>query len=397
MNKKTKNHDEVLEAIAEAIDIPDYLDERARARYQSIGEWIDREESTVAHLAPSVYPQGSFLLGTVIRPLGDTDAYDIDLVCKLDQSKSDTTMEKLKEIVGQEIKSYAEAKNMNKEPEEKRRCWTLEYADEAQFHMDILPAIPDTENYRKKLVEVSANDLLSNKKIIENAIAITDKELPQYSDVTIDWPISNPKGYAAWFASKQTNALSTRKALLVESGAYASIDDVPDYKVKTPLQRAIQLLKRHRDSMFEGDENKPISVIITTLAAHAYQGEESLSQALRSILRDMQKFIGNKDGIAWIPNPVNPQENFADKWSETPEKALNFSRWLEEAQNHFGSYLTGSYENIPLPLQESMSEVTIKKIEPLISSFDNKSVSDTLSSEVEHVKTSGPVTKPWCG
>ena len=397
MNNKLKSHNDVLEAIATAIDIPDYMNERACARYQSIGKWLDREESSIAHLAPSISPQGSFLLGTVIRPLGDTDAYDIDLVCKLDQTKTDTTMKKLKEAVGHEVKSYAATNNMQKEPEEARRCWALEYADEAQFHMDILPAIPDIENYRKKLVEASANDLLINTKIVENAIAITDKMLPQYSNITTDWPISNPKGYAAWFASKQIDTFKARKGLLVEQGSYASVDDVPDYKVKTPLQRSIQLLKRHRDSMFEGDENKPISIVITTLAAHAYQGEESLSQALRSILRDMQKFIHNKGGVVWIPNPVNPQENFADKWAEIPEKQQNFFLWLEKAQNHFGSYLANSYENIPLSLQESMSETTIKKIEPLISSSNTKSVSDILLSEVEHVKTSGPITKPWYG
>jgi hypothetical protein len=36
--------------------------------------------------------------------------------------------------------------------------------------------------------------------------------------------------------------------------------------VKTPLQQAVQILKRHRDMMFADDpEHKPISVIITTL------------------------------------------------------------------------------------------------------------------------------------
>ncbi len=397
MNNKLKSHNDVLEAIATAIDIPDYMNERACARYQSIGKWLDREESSIAHLAPSISPQGSFLLGTVIRPLGDTDAYDIDLVCKLDQTKTDTTMKKLKEAVGHEVKSYAAANSMQKEPEEARRCWTLEYADEAQFHMDILPAISDTENYRKKLIEAKANNLLTDTKIVESAIAITDKTLPQYNTLTTDWPISNPKGYAAWFASKQTDALNARKGLLVEQGGYANVDDVPDYKVKTPLQQSIQLLKRHRDSMFEGDDDKPISVIITTLAAHAYQGEESLSQALRSILKGMDNFIDKKDGIKWISNPVNPLENFADKWAETPEKEQNFFLWLGQAQNNFGSYLTGSYENIPLPLQEKMSETTIKKITPSILSLDTVSVSDKLLSEVEHVKTSGSITKPWCG
>ena len=36
---------------------------------------------------------------------------------------------------------------------------------------------------------------------------------------------------------------------LVESRAYAKVDDVPPYEWKTPLQRSIQIMKRHRDVM----------------------------------------------------------------------------------------------------------------------------------------------------
>lgn len=45
------------------------------------------------------------------------------------------------------------------------------------------------------------------------------------------------------------------------------------------------ILKRHRDGMFASRyDERPISVIITTLAAHAYNGEEKIADALYSIL-----------------------------------------------------------------------------------------------------------------
>ena len=31
-------------------------------------------------------------------------------------------------------------------------------------------------------------------------------------------------------------------------------------------------------------------------------------------------------------NPVNPDENFADKWVETPQKQLNFFAWLKQVK-----------------------------------------------------------------
>jgi hypothetical protein len=101
------------------------------------------------------------------------------------------------------------------------------------------------------------------------------------------------------------------------------IDDLPAYKWKTPLQQAVQILKRHRDMMFlnEPQEIKPISIIITTLSAEAYQGELELADALRNILKNMPGLIsGQKPDI---PNPVNPHENFADKWTTEEGKKLN--------------------------------------------------------------------------
>ena len=47
-------------------------------------------------------------------------------------------------------------------------------------------------------------------------------------------------------------------------------DDIPDALVRTPLQRAIQIMKRHRDVRFNAhrdQKHNPISMIITALAA----------------------------------------------------------------------------------------------------------------------------------
>ncbi|MDX9973789.1 MAG: nucleotidyltransferase, partial [FCB group bacterium] len=120
--KGLRSHEDVLEAIVKTIDIPENLDHLARERYQSIGNWLDRDASTIKQYDPEVSPQGSFLLGTVIRPIGDADEYDIDLVCTLKSRKQDFSMAKLKGAVGTEIIRYAEAAKMKNEPEDRRRC-----------------------------------------------------------------------------------------------------------------------------------------------------------------------------------------------------------------------------------------------------------------------------------
>jgi len=88
--------------------------------------------------------------------------------------------------------------------------------------------------------------------------------------------------------------------------------------------------------IFEGrEEQQPISVIITTLAAHSYNGEETIGQALTAILTGMDKHIHWHNGQRWIPNPTYPQESFTDKRAEHPERAAAFPEWLQKARKEF--------------------------------------------------------------
>jgi hypothetical protein len=183
---------------------------------------------------------------------------------------------------------------------ERRRCWTLDYP--GQFHLDILPAIPDADGEN--------HDIL-----------ITDTDL-------LRWQFSNPKNYAKWFFGQMDKVLTEAKAAMAKSTG-VSIEDVPEWKVRTPLQRAVQLLKRHRDVLFEhDDECRPVSILITTLAASVYDGEKDIQTALIQLIRKMPEQILKRDGKWWVANPAHPDENFADKWNENPERRDAFLRWL---------------------------------------------------------------------
>jgi Cyclic GMP-AMP synthase DncV-like, nucleotidyltransferase domain len=370
-----RTHDDVLEEISDAIDIPQSLYEEAISKYESIGDWLDRDESTLSQYQPAISPQGSFLLGTVIRPLSNKEEYDVDLICLLEATKKDFTQKSLKEAVGVEIHSYARATDMSKRPKERRRCWTLHYADGAQFHLDVLPALPDAQSYQLVLLERGHDGLAGHHSLSGEAIAITDRTSPQYALLTDDWPQSNPLGFAAWFRSRMTTQLRERKRAFLEGlSITASVDEIPDYKVRTPLQRAIQLLKRHRDSMFAGDpEYRPISMIITTLAALSYNEEPSIAGALQSILMGMDQHIEHRGGEAWVPNPVNPEENFADKWAEEPKRREHFYDWLEQARHDFALYLRGSaYDAFPDTLKAGLGvelvDSVLKTILPVAAS-----------------------------
>lgn len=280
-----KHIEELLEDLAESLQISPSRYEAAERSYASVGEWLQRDASILRDADPQIYSQGSFRLGTAIRPISEAEDYDVDLVCELSLSKSRLTQENLKLALSQELEAYAKAHGMDL-PEEGRRCWTLNYADGAQFHLDTLAAIPDGARKRLLLEQRGLSTKWS-----ESAIAITDRDHPLFLQVTNDWPHSNPKGYSNWFRSRMAVVFEARKRLLAMEER-ASVEDIPDHKVRTPLQNAIQILKRHRENMFaRRSDDKPISIIITTLAAHAYQQESTIGGALYSILEHMDSFI----------------------------------------------------------------------------------------------------------
>ena len=326
-----KHIEELLEDLAESLQIPPSRYEAAERSYKSVGEWLQREDSTLHNVNPQVYIQGSFRLGTAIRPISDAEDYDVDLVCEVSASKAQLTQARLKAALGYELAAYAKAHKLD-EPIEGRRCWTLNYADSAQFHLDTLVAIPDAARKRLLLEQSRLSTQWS-----ETAIAITDRDHPMYRQISEDWPHSNPKGYSNWFRSRMATVFEARRKMLAME-ARASVEDIPEYEVRTPLQYAIQILKRHRDMMFmDHPDDKPISIILTTLAANAYQQETVLVDTLYNILQHMDSFIEDRHGVVWIVNPTDPAENFADRWQEYPERKRAFYSWLEQVRTDFAN------------------------------------------------------------
>lgn len=292
----------LLSQIADELNITPTMQDKAIRSYEAVGKWIgDGVDYDV-----KIMPQGSMNLGTVIRPIDDSDDYDMDLVCLL-KNGSYLSLSEIKNLVGDRLKENAVYKE-KLEPEGKR-CWTMQYDE---FHMDILPCVPKNQYFVEPHL---------------TAIKLTDKR----TDGTYQERYSNPYAYHNWFENQM------KDILLIEKRAFAAqnkteISKVPTYRMRTPLQKTIQLLKRHRDICFQSDDkNKPISIIITTLAALAYNGENNVYEALCNIIKNMPTFIQNRDGIYWVENPVMPEENFAEKWAINPSKRIAFFKWLTRA------------------------------------------------------------------
>ena len=84
-----------IKSLFEEIDVSDTDYEKATNRYSSISEYLAKSE--LEKYNPKVFVQGSFKLGTPIKPLAEDGAYDIDIVVELTElSKNDITQKQLK-------------------------------------------------------------------------------------------------------------------------------------------------------------------------------------------------------------------------------------------------------------------------------------------------------------
>jgi hypothetical protein len=368
----------LLSKIAESLDISNSEFDDAEKKYRAIGAWLGDGNSPLAKYSPQIYPQGSFLLGTVTKPLGDSSDYDIDLVFELAIPKSEISQKDLKRYVGNRLRAHEVYRRLL--DAEGRRCWTLQYAETARLHLDILPAVPDNE----VAYVLRKQGVISS--FANTSIAITDNTLLNYEDICLDWPRCNPKGFAAWFRQRMIMQF-TKQQMRMQEALKAEVENVPEYRIKTSLQRCVQLLKRHRDVMFEKDqENKPASIIFTTLAAHAYGNEDDITDAMAHIIEGMPKFITKRNGRSWVANPVDPSENFADRWGDSQSREPRFMQWLVQLRTDIGKLI--EYRDI--------DEIT-----GLLSAFFGEKLSKAAAEEYKKhgsptndIATAATVSKP---
>lgn len=377
-SQKTQFAD-LLEKLSTNLSITRSQHEAAVESYKAVGKYLSSESSPLSIYEPYIKPQGSFIIGTTIQSIDEDGDIDLDVVCEFKRKKMSWTQYHLKNAVGDYLKenrTYEKLLDI-----EGRRCWTLKYREEGlknqRYHMDILPAI--VANGYSYILENSFKNLM-DEDYEKLQLSITDNEKSNYYMSTFpeEWLQSNPYGYAKWFM---------KKALLVGNqfkNLYSlneSVKPTPDYQEeRLPLQRVVQLLKRHRDIYFSKEENddirkqKPISCIITTLAARAYRGESNLVDAIWGVINRMKDEIEFKyvpeygKEVEWISNPVNVSENFADRWNDNDScRRNNFYRWLDQLR---------------VDLNDAENKTGLQNIsESLSSSFGRKPVQDAFSQQ----------------
>lgn len=417
-NEVREEYNKFLVNLSDELDIPPSKYQQAVERYGSVGRYLEGGQYEGSNDLPHIYVQGSFRLGTVVRPIieGKESDYDIDLVCEIQIDKQLTNPENIKTMVGGRLKENGTYKKML--DDEGRRCWTLNYAEEdgIGFHLDVLPSVHEDQSTTTMLTNIGVPFELAR-----HAIAITDKR----GDTSYNWCTSNPNGYGEWFdkvkepifkkiAARQRQAIFNKNRQI-----FARVDDVPDPLIKTPLQRVIQIFKRHRDGRFVGhslEDDKPISMIITTLSARLYEQQPDVVSTISDIvirlnfysdlLQPSYKFDERftkldlitrlDDGTWYIPNPVDPGENFADRWHENDHrKAKAFFQWVKWVNNDLIEVLKiNNIRRIAATLEDRFGEKLIEKASSGVIVLGSPAIITGRNDTAPRVEIRNP-SKPW--
>lgn len=316
---------EILKSLSD-LDLSPTMEKNARDKYEALSKYLDQQG-----LDSDFYPQGSFLIGTTIRPYrdGKDHDYDLDVLAILKRKKEDTDAKSVKNDVGNCIKEsgiYAD-----KLVKEDRNCWTLKYAEVTNgigFSLDVVPSVDEDDLIKNNIINVG----VAPSKVVKT-VAITDKEMNCYN-----WLTSNPIGFGEWFLEISNKHLTTEMKSEQYNNfpndirmIYASAEKIPIYYYRSSLQKAVQFIKRHRDIYYDRAKlsgDKPSSILISALVADSIKEESSFS--VSDIINAFTVGFCNKsisimqDGK--ILNPVDLRENFIERY--TDNRLSNMSRWI---------------------------------------------------------------------
>jgi hypothetical protein len=256
----------------------------AEDHYNAIGAWLADPNSGLFRFRPKIYSQGSFRIGTTVKPR-KREEYDVDLVCELRaDSRLFPNPVALLNLIESRLREHGDYATRL---ERKNRCLRVMYAND--FYLDILPACPDPNGQGTCLVVPDRNARC--------------------------WKASNPKGYASWFET------ATEKRMVK-----AALEPLPEFEnMKPPLNYAVQLIKRWRDVFYETQPDlAPISIVLTTLAGHHYAGESNVAPALTGILNRIVAAIPENGPRLAVLNPSNLKEDLSERWNLNPRSYSAF-------------------------------------------------------------------------
>ena len=222
--------------------------------------------------------QGSYALGTTIRPVKDTDEYDVDRLVYVEYDSSKGPKDYIDDVYWclKANGNYADKVQRN------TRCVTVNYAGE--FKIDVVPCITYKDNH-----------FICNRK-------------------TNGYEVTDGTGFRDWFNDK--NRITNGNLKLVT--------------------RLLKYLRDHKKTF-----TAP-SVLLTTLignTVHDWEGDaefKTIPDALLTVISRIDEFLQSRPTMPEIRNPALPSETFTRHWDQAKyshfrDMVASYARRIEEA------------------------------------------------------------------
>lgn len=257
----TKNSEDFRKFLADHVNVNDLRMERLRKSVRAVGRYLKDNLKGYQNMEP----QGSFALGTIIKPVKENAEFDADIQIVMNPNDDWEP----KDYISAIYDTLKENGNYSDKLQRKTRCVTINYAGD--FHLDVVPR-----------VTIGGQHYVCNRS--------TNKFEP-----------TDGNGYRDWFNDKNR----------ITGGN---------------LKRAVRLLKYLRDH--KGNFTAK-SILLTTLAGNAIESSDKDTENVRTdadtlctILTRIDNYLQLNPRMPEIKNPVLPNETFNRHWDQT--KYANF-------------------------------------------------------------------------
>ena len=222
--------------------------------------------------------QGSYALGTTIKPVKDTDEYDVDRLVYVKYDRSKTPADYLDDV----YRCLKANGNYTDKVQRNTRCITVNYAGE--FKIDVVPCIT-----------YNGNHFICNRK-------------------TNEYEVTDGTGFRDWFNEK--NRISNGNLKLVT--------------------RLLKYMRDHKRTF-----TAP-SILLTTLignTVHDCEGDaqfKTLPDALLTVISRIDELLRSHPSMPEIRNPALPSEPFTRHWDQAKyshfrDMVASFAKRIKDA------------------------------------------------------------------
>lgn len=310
--------EDVLSRDASSLDITPTMFKEATSHYKAVGEFLGNNG-----VEADVFPCGSILTGTVVRPYSENDDayFDIDVLV-------DRTGHLSRSIPPSEARRQVEHALLDSDRYREmtttcRECETVEFVAngiEGGFRLDLNTCVKDPSG-------------------ILGASAHAGKSVTIAWKGPDEWHGSNPRGLCEWFIEKNERFAAAGRALRKaeifrgSKGIFDSVEEVPDSLDRSAMQRAVQVLKRSRDEYYARrsmPEHKPASCVIMVLVGYLSDELPDGATIADFLLRFAERasvMLSSGPTSRALANPAY-SENMVESWDDVDFEI--FSLWTGE-------------------------------------------------------------------